>query len=70
MLSAFIAASSSPSGSIRRCTNQHRAEELKLQVSAVKSNAGVNSGEARKRPDLLKGRLHKRLQDLNLETPR
>jgi hypothetical protein len=70
MLSAFIAASSSPSGSIRWCTNQHRAEELKLQVSAVKSNAGVNSGEARKRPDLLQGRLHKRLQDLNLETPR
>ncbi len=45
----------------------HRAEELKLQESAGKVNAKLNSGEARKRADLLQGRLQKRLQDLKLE---
>ena len=45
----------------------HRAEELKLQESAAKPNARVNSGEARKRADLLQGRLQKRLEDLRLE---
>ncbi len=45
----------------------HRAEELKLQEQAGKSNAKLNSGEARKRADLLQGRLQKRLEDLKLE---
>jgi superfamily II DNA or RNA helicase len=45
----------------------HRAEELKLQEQAGKPNAKLNSGEARKRADLLQGRLQKRLDDLNLE---
>jgi hypothetical protein len=45
----------------------HRAEELKLQESAGKPNARLNSGEARKRADLLQGRLQNRLQDLKLE---
>jgi hypothetical protein len=38
----------------------HRAEELKLQEQAGKPNARLNSGEARKRADLLQGRLQKR----------
>ncbi len=45
----------------------HRAEELKLQEQAGKPNARLNSGEARKRADLLQGRLQKRLEDLKLE---
>ena len=45
----------------------HRAEELKLQEQAGKPNAKLNSGEARKRADLLQGRLQKRLDDLRLE---
>ncbi|WP_353739891.1 DUF3883 domain-containing protein [Accumulibacter sp.] len=45
----------------------HRAEELKLQERAGKPNARLNSGEARKRADLLQGRLEKRLEDLKLE---
>ena len=45
----------------------HRAEQLKLQEQAGKPNARLNSGEARKRADLLQGRLEKRLQDLRLE---
>jgi len=45
----------------------HRAEELKLQETAGKPNARLNSGEARKRADLLQGRLQKRLEDLKLE---
>jgi hypothetical protein len=45
----------------------HRAEELKLQEHAGKPNAKLNSGEARKRADLLQGRLQKRLEDLRLE---
>src|SRR4029077_7826621 len=45
----------------------HRAEELKLQEHAGKPNAKLNSGEARKRADLLQGRLQRRLEDLKLE---
>ena len=45
----------------------HRAEELKLQEQAGKANAKLNSGEARKRADILQGRLQKRLEDLKLE---
>ncbi len=45
----------------------HRAEELKLQEQAGKPNARMNSGEARKRADLLEGRLQKRLEELKLE---
>ena len=45
----------------------HRAEELKHQEQAGKTNAKLNSGEARKRADLLQGRLQKRLEDLKLE---
>ncbi|MDA1189645.1 MAG: helicase-related protein [Chloroflexi bacterium] len=45
----------------------HRAEELKHQEQAGKTNAKLNSGEARKRADLLQGRLQKRLADLKLE---
>ena len=45
----------------------HRAEQLKLQEQAGKPNARLNSGEARKRADLLQGRLQKRLEELKLE---
>jgi hypothetical protein len=45
----------------------HRAEELKLQEQAGKPNAKLNSNEARKRADLLQGRLEKRLVELKLE---
>lgn len=45
----------------------HRAEELKLQEQAGKINARLNSGEARKRADVLQGRLQKRLDELHLE---
>ncbi len=45
----------------------HRAEELKLQEQAGKPNAKLNSGEARKRADLLQGRLQQRLEELKLE---
>jgi hypothetical protein len=45
----------------------HRAEELKLQERAGKPNAKLNSDEARKRADLLQGRLEKRLDELKLE---
>lgn len=45
----------------------HRAEQLKLQEQAGKTNAKLNSGEARKRADLLQGRLQKRLEELKLE---
>lgn len=45
----------------------HRAEELKVQEQAGKPNARLNSSEARKRADILQGRLQKRLEDLNLE---
>jgi len=45
----------------------HRAEELKVQEQASRPNAKLNSGEARKRADLLQGRLAKRLEELKLE---
>ncbi|MBN1382692.1 MAG: DUF3883 domain-containing protein [Deltaproteobacteria bacterium] len=45
----------------------HRAEQLKLQEEAGKPGSRLNSGEARKRADLLQGRLQKRLEDLKLE---
>jgi len=45
----------------------HRAEELKLQEQAGHPNARLNSTEARKRADLLQGRLQKRLEELKLE---
>jgi superfamily II DNA or RNA helicase len=45
----------------------HRAEQLKLQEQAGRTGARLNSGEARKRADLLQGRLQKRLEDLKLE---
>ncbi len=45
----------------------HRAEQLKLQEQAGKLNARLNSSEARKRADLLQGRLQKRLEELKLE---
>ena len=45
----------------------HRAEQLKLQEQAGRPNAKLNSNEARKRADILQGRLQKRLEDLKLE---
>jgi SNF2 family DNA or RNA helicase len=46
----------------------HRAAQLKLQEQAGHPNARLNSDEARKRADLLQGRLEKRLEDLKLES--
>jgi len=45
----------------------HRAEELKAQEQAGRPNARLNSGEARKRADLLQARLEKRMDELRLE---
>jgi hypothetical protein len=45
----------------------HRAEQLKLQEQAGKSNARLNSGEARKRADGLQGRLQQRLEEIKRE---
>ncbi len=45
----------------------HRAEDLKHQEQAGKQNARLNSGEARKRADLLQTRLQKRLAELDQE---
>jgi SNF2 family DNA or RNA helicase len=45
----------------------HRAEVLHAQERAGKPNARLNSDEARKRADLLQGRLEKRMADLKLE---
>jgi hypothetical protein len=45
----------------------HRAEQLKAQERSGKPNARLNSGEARKRADLLQARLQKRLEELKLE---
>ena len=45
----------------------HRAEELKLQEQAGKTGARLNSGEARKRADMLQARFRKRLEELKLE---
>jgi hypothetical protein len=46
----------------------HRAEQLKDQERPGRPNAKLNSGEARKRADLLQGRLQKRLEELKLES--
>jgi SNF2 family DNA or RNA helicase len=45
----------------------HRASQLQAQEQAGKPNARLNSGEARKRADLLQARLQKRLEELKLE---
>ena len=45
----------------------HRAEQLKLQEQAGKTGVRLNSGEARKRADMLQARLQKRLEELDLE---
>ncbi len=45
----------------------HRAEQLKLQEQAGKPNDRLNSGEARKRADMLQARLQKRFEELSLE---
>jgi superfamily II DNA or RNA helicase len=45
----------------------HRAEELKLQEQAGKTNARLNSQEARHRADDLQARLQKRMEQLDLE---
>jgi SNF2 family DNA or RNA helicase len=45
----------------------HRAQQLRLEEQAGKTNSRLNSGEALKRADVLQGRLHKRLEDLALE---
>ena len=45
----------------------HRSAQLRLQEEAGKANARLNSGEARKRADLLQGRLQKRLKELEQE---
>jgi len=46
----------------------HRAEALKAQEAAGKPNARLNSNEARKRADILQGRLQKRMEELKLES--
>jgi len=46
---------------------ERRAEELKLEEQAGKSNAKLNSQEARRRADLLEARLQSRLEELRLE---
>ena len=46
----------------------HRAEELKLQEQAGRSNARLNWQQARKRADDLQARLQKRLEQLDLES--
>ena len=45
----------------------HRAQDLKLQEQAGKTNARLNSQEASRRADDLQGRLQKRMEDLDLE---
>lgn len=45
----------------------HRAEQLKLQEQAGRTNARLNSSEARKRADALQARLEKRLDELKQE---
>ena len=44
-----------------------RAEDLKLQEQAGRTNARLNSAQARQRADRLQERLHKRLAELELE---
>ncbi len=46
----------------------HRAEELKAQEQSGKTNARLNSNEARRRADQLQGRLQKRMDELKLES--
>ncbi|MCG8554503.1 MAG: SNF2-related protein [Proteobacteria bacterium] len=45
----------------------HRAEQLRLQEQAGKAPARLNSQEARRRADDLQARLHKRMEQLDLE---
>ncbi len=45
----------------------HRAQDLKMQEQAGKQNAKLNSNEAQKRADVLRARLQKRLEELDLE---
>ncbi len=45
----------------------HRAAQLREREEAGKSNARLNSGEARRRADNLQARLQKRLEELKLE---
>jgi hypothetical protein len=45
----------------------HRANQLKDQELAGKTNAKINSGKARQRADELQARLQKRMLDLELE---
>ena len=45
----------------------HQADALKLRERAGKSGARLNSGEARKRADILQARLEKRLAELERE---
>lgn len=45
----------------------HRAEQLRLKEQAGNANSRLNSGEARKRADMLQARLQKRLDELKLE---
>jgi len=45
----------------------HRAQELKLQEAAGRTNARLNSKEALRRADNLQARLQKRLEELKLE---
>jgi hypothetical protein len=45
----------------------HRAEDLKLQEQAGRTNARLNSQEARRRADELQARLQKRMEQLDLE---
>ena len=45
----------------------HRAEQLKEQGAGGKSNARLNSGEARKRADELQARLQRRMEEIKLE---
>jgi hypothetical protein len=45
----------------------HRAEELKLQEQSGRTNARLNSQEARRRADDLQARLQKRMEQLDLE---
>ena len=44
-----------------------RAEDLKLQEQAGRTNARLNSGQARRRADNLQERLQRRMSDLDLE---
>ena len=45
----------------------HRAEDLKVQEQAGRTNARLNSTQARRRADILQERLQKRLAELDLE---